>query len=257
MKDKQRFMFGVVGPQSGAVVDPNVTPLPPLPAPPPPELDPVHEGRSDTSAVAARKVAPMRGRIVGRLLRMIREAEPIRCGMTVEELTAATKLKVQTVSARIAELHDKKRIAPRLCRVCRGTGLNDSGSACMAEWQATSCHDGVLKRRNPSGVFANVWKVGFVAGDRPPNRRDNDTIPGKTCGPNDRKILRLVRDSGQVGVTCLETERRLRMRHTTASPVFTKCRRNGWILDIGKRRGGAKVYAIAMAGLGELNRPKG
>lgn len=245
----QAFLFATAGPATGPVVDPTRTPPPPPPPRPAPlpDLDPVQPGKRDTSAKAAEKIAPSRGKVVRRILRMIAEAEPTRCGATAEELAAALNMKIQTVSARLAELHAKEAIAPRRCRACGGVG-------CDAEWRGTFCRDGELKRRNASGAAAAVWKIGFRSGvDREGRRHDGDGDVGRSCGPNDRRVLKLVRDAGQIGVTCKEAERRLRMRHTTASPIFTKARKNGWIIDTGKRRDGAAVYAIGMAGLGALN----
>lgn len=202
--------------------------------------------RTDTSITAAHGIRSSRGKICRAIVTFLGGLGAGR-GATCEMIAKNLKMKIQTISARLVDLHEGKQVAPAPCRMCG----DDPKPACV------NCHgSGVMKTKTSSGRLAMIWKAGFNPGDAPAVRRKKRGRPARALsqaiGPKAEKILRLMIEDERGDTTCAEVERVLQMRHQTASSALCRLHQQGFTRDTGERRRGSIVWKFTAAGIDRL-----
>jgi CTP-dependent riboflavin kinase len=192
--------------------------------------DQIIHNRTDTSIAAGTRIAKSKGKIVRRIEALI--GDHPHEGVTCEEIANALNMRIQTVSARLVELHTDKLIAP----------MSDAAGREM-------------RRSTTSGRTAVVWKRGWQTGDREAKRRKkrkDRPSESQSVGPIALRILRYAVDSHDRGITCQDVEDALQIRHQTASSTLTHLRKLKLIVDRQARRDGGTVWRITEAGRDRL-----
>lgn len=191
---------------------------------------PAPHNRSDTSKRAAIRIDGVRRNLHNRIVAELRRRGPH--GATAEELAAHFQAKIQTVSARLNELHREEFIHP---------ALDAAGE--------------VITRATESGKPAKVYRSGWDRRAKQPPRRHRRGAQSTTrTGRVGYAILQFVGENSPHGVTAHDIEATLHLKHPTVSARLSDLMFNHLVRDAGAHRDGQRVHVITWRGWDALEK---